>query len=159
NSAGNSGGWSAAISFAIGPPTPPTLTAPAGSSSNTMPTFTWTASVGATRYDLWVSNLSTGQNQFIRQQNLTTTSFTNDTALPVGSYQAWVQALSSNGSSAGWSAGLSFSIVANLPPAAPTLTGPATTITTTTPTFTWTAPDRATQYDLWADNTTTGQSQ
>src|SRR5262249_19038997 len=55
-----------------------------------------------------------------------------------------------------WSAPQYFSIVG---PAAPTINGPAATITTTTPTFTWTASTDATQYDVWANNVTTKQGQ
>jgi hypothetical protein len=155
NNAGNSSGWSATLNFAISGPAAPIFTAPTGSSTNNSPTFTWTATAGANRYDLWVSNLSTGQDQFIRQQNLTTTSFT-PAPLPAGSYTAWVQAFSAAGSLGGWSSGLSFTIVA---PSPPTLTGPASVVTTTTPTFTWNATAGATQYDIWADNATTGQAQ
>jgi predicted phage tail protein len=147
NSAGNTAGWSSAISFTVTGPQPPTLTAPTGASVNTSPTFTWSASPGATSYDLWVENLSTSQVQFIRKPNLTTNSFTPVSPLPVGSYVAWVQAYNGASALGGWSAGLNFSIV---PPAAPTLTGPPATITSTTPTFTWNTSTGATQYDFWA---------
>jgi hypothetical protein len=148
--------WSAGYSFTIMPPTVPTLTAPAGTSGNTTPTFTWTASTDAARYDLWVDNVTTGQSQVIRQQTLTTNTFTALTALPTGTYTAWVEALNNTGDGAGWSAGLSFTISA---PAAPTLTGPAAVISSTTPTFTWNASAGAASYELWADNRSTGQSQ
>jgi hypothetical protein len=156
NSAGNSAGWSAGISFTLTGAAAPTLTAPTGSSSNNSPTFNWTATSGATGYDLWVNNLSTGQNQVIRQQNVTGTTFTPANPLPAGSYVAWVQAFNGSGPLGGWSAGLNFTIVA---PAAPTVTAPAAVITSTTPTFTWNASAGATQYDVWADNLTTGQTQ
>jgi hypothetical protein len=155
NSAGNSAGWSAGLNFTITGPVPPTMTAPVGASVNITPTFTWTASGGATRYDLWVSDLTTGQYPILRQQNLLTNSYTPAVPLTVGSYTAWVQAYNGTVALGNWSAGSSFTIVA---PAAPTLTGPATTITTTTPTFTWTASAGATQYQVWAENTTTGQN-
>jgi uncharacterized protein YkwD len=155
NNVGNSSGWSAGLDFTISGPAAPTWTAPIGSTVNTSPTIAWTASAGATRYDLWITNLSTGQSPVLRQQNLTTNSFTPVTPLPVGSYQAWVEAFNAAGNSGGWSAALSFSII---PPAAPTLTGPATTISTT-PTLTWTASAGATQYDVCVNNLSTGQSQ
>jgi PKD repeat protein len=153
NNAVDPSSWSAGVSFTIN--TAPTMTSPTGSTPNTTPAFTWTTSPGATRYDLWVNNLTTGQNQIVRQQNLTTTFFTAATPLPVGSYIAWVAAFKGT-TSLGWSAGLNFTILA---PAAPTLTGPAATTTDTTPTFTWTASPGASQYDVWAQNQTTGQSQ
>ena len=53
------------------------------------PIFSWTASADAVRYDLSVVN-SSGQVQVIRQQDLTTTSFTATTGLAVGSYDVQV---------------------------------------------------------------------
>jgi predicted phage tail protein len=119
------------------------------------PHFSWTADSDATRYDLWVTDLSTGQDQFIRQPNLTTNSFTAANPLPVGTYVAWVQAFAGTISLGGWSAGLRFSIAA---PAAPTLTGPATG-TSTTPELDWDGSAGATQYDVWVNNLSTGQTQ
>lgn len=148
--------WSAAYGFTINPPAIPSFTAPTGSSTNLTPMFSWTASTDAVRYDLWVTNTTTGQSQIIRQPNLASTSFTPGSVLPVGSYMAWVQAFNNAGNSAGWSAAANFAILA---PAAPVITGPAAVITTTTPTFSWNASTGATQYDVWADNTTTGQNQ
>jgi uncharacterized protein YkwD len=148
--AGGTSPWSAAYNFTITALQPPSLTAPTGSSVNTSPTFSWSASPGATYYDLWVENLSTNQIQFIRQPNLATNSFTPTSPLPVGSYVAWVQAYNGAGALGGWSAALNFSIV---PPAAPALTGPPATITSTTPTFTWNASAGATQYDFYASTT------
>ncbi len=156
DSTGNSAGWSSTLGFTITGPAAPTLTAPTGTSTNALPTFTWTSTTGATRYDLWVANLTTGQGQIIRQQNVATTSYTAAAALPAGSYDAWVEAYNGAIALGGWSTGLTFSIAA---PAAPALTGPAAIITTTTPTFTWNASTDATQYDVWANNTTTGQAQ
>src|SRR4029077_19368542 len=82
--------WSAAYNITITPPAIPTLTAPTGSLAGMTPTFTWTASADATHYDLWVTNLTPGQSQIVRRQNLTTTSYTPAGLLPMGSYVAWV---------------------------------------------------------------------
>jgi hypothetical protein len=120
---------------------------------DTSPTIAWPADANADHYDLWITNLSTGQ--VIRQQDLTANSYTPDTPLRPGPYMAWVRAFDSTGPLGDWSSGLRFTITA---PAAPTMTGPADG-TSTTPTFTWTASDGATQYELWADDLTTGQSQ
>ncbi len=155
NKTGNAAGWSPVLNFTIAPLAVPALTAPTGSSANSSPTITWTASTGAVRYDLWVNNVSTGQTQIIRQQSLTGTSFLASN-LPVGSYAAWIEAFDGANNSSGWSGTFNFSITA---PAAPQGTGPNAVITTTAPTLTWTSSLGATQYDLWADNTTTGQSQ
>jgi PKD repeat protein len=144
--------WSAAYNFTIAPPAIPTLTAPTGSASTLTPSFSWTASTNAARYDLWVNNLATGQ--VIRQRTLTSNSFTPSTALAPGSYVAWVQAYNNAGNSSGWSAGLNFKIGL-----APTLTAPTGSSAVTTPTFVWTAVAGATRYQLWVNNLTTGQSQ
>jgi predicted phage tail protein len=159
NGAGDSSAWSAARDFVIQPPAVPGATAPTGSTSDTTPTFTWTASVDATRYDLWVSNLTTGQSEAIREPNLTTTSYTPTIPLPSGNYRFWVQALNSLGESRGWSPSQTFTVESASAPAIPMPTGPATPTTDNTPTFAWTASPGATRYDLWVANLTTGQAQ
>ncbi len=156
NNAGNSAGWSAVDNFSLTGPPPPTFTAPTAPTTSDTPTISWTASNGATRYDLWISDTTTGQSQVIRQTNVATTSYTPAAPLLAGTYEAWVQAYNGNVALGAWSAGLSFTITA---PAAPVITGPAAVITTTTPTFAWNASTDATQYDVWANNTTTGQNQ
>ncbi len=147
--------WSADYDFAIELPAIPTPTAPSGFTTDRTPTFTWSASSGAARYDLWVDNLTTGQSQVIRQQNLTANSFTPGTNMGLGNYRFFVRSFNEANQSAGWSAGKDFSIVAVAPPvfAAPSDT------TDTTPTFAWTAGAEAVRFDLWVDNLTTGQTQ
>jgi uncharacterized protein YkwD/predicted phage tail protein len=156
STAAGTSAWSAAYTFTITAPAVPAFTAPTGSTTNLTPTFAWTASTDAARYDLVVDNLTTSQWQIIRQQNLTTNAFTPASSLPTGAYEAWVRAFNNAGNTAGWSAILNFTMAL---PAAPTPTGPAAVITTTTPTFTWTASAGATQYDVVAANLTTGQGQ
>jgi hypothetical protein len=151
NSNGQTGGWSQALSFSIAATIPPTFSAPADPSSS-LPTFSWSASPGAVRYDLWVDDSTAGISQVIRQPNLGTNAFTPTTALTIGHmYRAWVEAFNSSGQTGGWSQAYSFSVVATVPP---TLTAPPGSTTATTPTFTWTASSGATSYELWlADNT------
>ena len=81
-------------------------------------------------------------SQYIRQQNVPTNSYTPPAALPVGSYVAWVEA--HNVTILSWKDG-GGQLLTITAPAAPTLTGPAPDITSTTPTFTWTASSGATQ--------------
>jgi hypothetical protein len=45
------------------------------------------------------------------------------------------------------------------PPPAPTVTGPGSTTSSTTPTLTWTASQGAVRYELWVNDLTTGASQ
>src|SRR5262249_17649322 len=112
NSAGSFGSWSSGYSFFIDTTAPaiPTFTGPTSPTAVLTATLAWSSSTGATRYDLWVDNVSTGQTQLIRQQNLATNSFTPANSLPVGSYTAWVEAFDATNQTRGWSAGYSFTI-------------------------------------------------
>jgi hypothetical protein len=155
NAAGETRGWSNAYTFAITAPLAPTVTAPTGTTTNNLPTFTWTSSTGATAYDLYVANNATGAVP-IRVPNLTAATFTATTALPAGSYTVWVRAANADGEFGSWSAGRGFTIQA---PAIPVITAPLGTQNTQTPTFQWTASSGAVRYDLWVSNTTTGADQ
>jgi GEVED domain/Calx-beta domain len=87
------------------------VTSPSGTTSDTAPTFTWRAVQGAARYDLWVDKVG-GPTQIVREQNLTTTSFTPATPLPAGDYRVWVQAISVSGGESPWSLIVEFTITA-----------------------------------------------
>ena len=87
------------------------MLSPIGSTSDTTPTFTWRPVDGAARYDLWVDRLG-GASQVIREQNLTSPSFTSST-LPAGNYRSWVRAVSTTGEFALWSVFVDFTIVEN----------------------------------------------
>jgi hypothetical protein len=92
---------------------------PSGTTGNTTPTITWRVVDGAARYDLWVDQLG-GQSQIIREQNLTTTSFTPTTPLAcTGNYRIWVRAISTTDEDSDWSIPLDFTIADNgvAPPA------------------------------------------
>ena len=75
-----------------------------------MPMFSWSMVANAARYDLWVNDLTTGQMQVIRQQNLTTNTYTPTAALTPGTYVFWVQAFSAAGSGSGWGTPLTFTV-------------------------------------------------
>jgi hypothetical protein len=68
----------------------------------------------------------------------------------------WVRAVGSGGSASPWSAAVSFAI-ASL--GVPTPAGPTGLITGAQPTFSWSAVAGADHYDVWVNDTTTGQSQ
>ena len=70
--------------------------------------------MGAVRYDLWVNQVG-GQPQIIRQQNLTDTSYTSTNLLPIGTYRAWIRAVSSTGEVSPWSVEVAFIITASAP--------------------------------------------
>jgi len=166
NSVGEYSGWSDFVEFTIDAPIPeaPKISAPAAITTNPNARIAWNAVDGAARYDLWVNNLTTGQSPYIRNQNISrNTTYFDPPALPQGSYVAWVRAANGNNEFSPWSLPHAFTVDV-LPPTVPTMTGPvganaSQTVTTTNPTFTWTAAERAVQYDLWVNNVTTGQVQ
>jgi len=102
--------WSPPSDIYVGGRT--TVTSPTGTTGDTTPTFTWTEVQGAVRYDLWVDKVG-GPGQIIREQNLTSTSFTPATPLEAGDYRVWVQAISSEGTESPWSLEVNFTIAAN----------------------------------------------
>ena len=166
NTVGEYSLWSDFVEFTIDAPVPaaPVINAPGAVTSNTSPLIAWNAVAGAAKYDLWVNNLTTGQAQIIRQQNISyKTPYFDTPTLAQGSYVAWVRAANGNSEFSQWSKSYSFTIDI-LPPSTPTMLEPtgalgSQTITTTNPTFKWTAAARAVKYDLWVNNVTTGQVQ
>jgi hypothetical protein len=165
NSVGENSPWSDFVEFTIDVPAPTitTITAPATPTTNVNPRIVWDAVPGAYRYDLWVDYRDGGQNQFIREENITGQNWYDPATLPQGTFTAWVRAANANGEVAPWSPAYMFAVDI-LPPDRPTMTGPtgpdgSLTITTANPTFTWTEVDRAKTYDLWVNNETTGQIQ
>ncbi|MBI3727892.1 MAG: hypothetical protein HY254_06115, partial [Burkholderiales bacterium] len=93
------GPWSSAVDFATGtaPVAPPTaaatLTSPAAFVPTLRPTFGWNAVSGASDYDLWVDDQSTGTSQVVRQTQVSGLSFSPATDLVDGhTYRAWVRA-------------------------------------------------------------------
>lgn len=100
--------WSTGRQFTIA--SPPTLISPVNRVVGNRPEFTWTAVPGATSYDLWVRNLTSGQDNIIRERSLVQSGFQPATALPAGKYQWWVQASSASGLRSTWSTGGQFAI-------------------------------------------------
>jgi hypothetical protein len=153
NAAGQAGDWGSAGSFTILTPAAPTLTGPTDTSWDGLPSITWTNVNGAAGYELYVAN---GIGGAVIDQQVTGTSFTPAVALATGQYQAWVRARNSSGQFGDWSTAESIT-VGQL--ATPTLTGPSGETTNTTPTLSWNAISGAADYELWVDDTTTGQKQ
>ena len=104
-----SGNWSFASDFTVKVTPRPTLTSP-GATSNSTPTFNWTPSTGAVRYELLVNKVGVSSN-VIRQTNLTTNSFKATMPLTSGLYRVWVRAFDSAGLASVWSAALDFRVV------------------------------------------------
>jgi len=144
------------VNFVWNPPAVPTWIAPSGVTATTTPTFTWTASTGASRYDLWVKDSTAGVSQVIRRTILAGTSFRSTTPLVPGHhYQAMVRAYNSLGAASAWSTG-TFTIVLPPPPGAPTVTAPPSP--SLFPIITWTLSAGAVRYDFVMNDTSAGIS-
>ncbi len=118
------------------------------------PALQWQSLYGAARYDLWLNNRTTGQNQFIRDDSIETTSWTPTTDLPIGSYRVWVRAIDATDVAGGWSLGLDFVISPRVNLALMAKLQP-----TSRPPVSWAALAGASKYDIWIDNRTTNEVQ
>jgi hypothetical protein len=105
--------WSTSLDFNIPALTRPTASGPSGSTNNTTPQFTWSAVTAADHYEVWLQNLTTGENP-VQNPRVTTNSWTPTTPLVrTNSYRWWVRALSSNEATASlWSLPLDFLVTA-----------------------------------------------
>jgi hypothetical protein len=163
----NEGGrsaWSAPLSFTVDrrPPGTPAPTAPSGSISTPTPNYRWTVAAGATEYYLWVNG--PGNTPVVQQWydssavcGATSCSVTPTTTLGSANHRWWIQAKNSAGTGP-WSAPMDFIVNTGptTPPGASSPISPSGTITSGTPTYTWTPVSVATEYYLWVSNLTTG---
>ncbi|MFM7059414.1 MAG: hypothetical protein ACKO2P_21080 [Planctomycetota bacterium] len=124
----------------------PVIVAPRGAINTNLPNFVWRGVAEYVRYDLWVDNLTTGQKQVLRLQDLTGTSY--QTVLPFenGSFRAWLRGFDKDNNVSQWSASADFSISVGVGDA-PTLIGPSG-VTTSRPTFRWTGGTRVVTYEI-----------
>ena len=116
------------------------------------PGLSWTPLPGAVKYDLWINNLTTGQEHVVREINLTGGSWTSTASLPMGGYRAWIRGIDANGVSATWSKWVDFYVLPTV-----SVTEALSSTFDTTPTFTWNAVAGATGYDLYLRNFNTGK--
>lgn len=153
---GLTGPWSAPRDFTVLDPAPsgaPTINAPLGTLSIVRPTFSWDAVPNADVYDLWVDNLTTGQNAVIRNRAVVGTSFTPLVSLPEGSYRTWVRAFNEQGDASRWSDPEVFQI--DVPtPGVPTPMTPTGTVSDAMPLLTWTSDSHTATFDLWVNRVT-----
>ena len=142
------------------PSSPPTPLSPSGSLSTRTPSFSWTAVPGATRYHLWVDD-STGNilTPWYTAGEASCGSGTGTCTVSPGRLLAYgpgdfaVQAETGTGTSA-WSSVMTFMVAAPAPPSPPTPLSPSGSLSTRTPSFSWTAVPGATRYHLWVDDST-----
>ncbi|MEZ6062488.1 MAG: hypothetical protein R3C19_19255 [Planctomycetaceae bacterium] len=85
------------------------MTGPADTSDAT-PTFRWTESGGATHYELWVNNRTTGA-RVVYQGSVDGASYTPTADLASGDHSVWVRAWNGSGRS-NWSARYDFVLMA-----------------------------------------------
>lgn len=156
--------WSDPYTFTVDiqRPAVPSIIGPVGEIVNQTittanPTFSWTAAARAVKYDLWVNNLTTGQAQIIRQQNLTGLSYVALNNLPQGNYRAWVRGINSADEVGEWSTVFVFNIdepTPSLPTIVAPKANPAGSVENPNPTFVWTSEFDAPFYEFRLDDTT-----
>ena len=134
--------WSASRFFAVG--ASPGITSPlANEKTGAQPKFVWTSITGAERYEVRVLNRDT--NVYVIQvSNVTGTSYTPTTKLPLGEYQVTVRAISLLGEITNWSAPVNF-----VGGAAPVISRPTNNSSSgRMPSIAWSAVDGATAYNV-----------
>ena len=90
-----------------------TLLTPSGLTSDTTPTFTWTPVTDAVTYEVFVTRADVLTAGIINSTGLVGTSFTPVTPLPVGTYRAWVRAISTTAEIGPWSLQVNFMVTVN----------------------------------------------
>ena len=140
NTAGDLVNWSpqAIINVNVAP-TGLNVTAPGLAGT---PTLNWDAVGGASFFDVWVDNLTTGTPQVIRDTAVVGNSLALST-LTAGSYRVWVRAKDVNGAAYAWSGSFDFEVGR-----APRLLTPIGNGQPARPLFTWTNVSGATRYEL-----------
>lgn len=146
--------WSAARTFRIR--TAPVITSPAsgtGVATTTFPDINWTSVVDTDRYDLWMNNVTTGESQVVRVDDLQTTNFATATAgLSGGTYKVWVRAIAPDGVTGFWSDSIQFSVLST-----PQIIAPGGSTFDRTPEVRWNAVEGAAFYDVWLSRQTAGE--
>ncbi|MBC7967705.1 MAG: hypothetical protein H7Z17_17465 [Fuerstia sp.] len=108
--------WSTGFDFEVG--RAPRITSPTSNGQPARPTITWTLVSGATRYEIWLANLTTGVRE-ISDASLLSTSYTPTTDLTTSNnYRVWIRAFDSSGAASAWSLPATFNIASN-PPKSP----------------------------------------
>ena len=143
------GFWSTGRDFFVN--TPATITSPKQGVAvvdSKFPTIVWSAIPDATKYEVWVNDITSVRIQVVNRTGaaaLSTTSYTPTEGLGSGTYKIWVRGLNSKNEAGLWSAPVTYRVVA-----APTITQPTEEGTfDRTPTFGWTGITGATNYDVW----------
>jgi Ca2+-binding RTX toxin-like protein len=94
----------------------PVIVTPTTATSNNQPEIKWLSVPGAASYTLQVHNISTGQQNFINLSGVTSVSHQVTSPLPLGNYEAYVQAFDASGNASLRSPKRAFTV---LPPFSP----------------------------------------
>lgn len=114
--------------------------------SDPVPTFGWTAVDGATRYAVWVNDVSNSVNQILYTTTETGTAWQATRPLAPGVYRTWVRAYNGFTPIGNWSTPLTFRVSTAI--TVPTITAPIYDGLNTLPTVAWSAVQDATSYDI-----------
>lgn len=150
--AGNDAGWgpwSGQFNFQVN--TRVTVNDPGRFLGTHRPTLTWQALPGAARYDIWINNKSAGVSQVIRNTNVTGTSFTPSSDLPIGTYEAWVRGVDASGIPGTWSTTVLFNVVP-----APVVTQGNNSTFDRSPLLAWQQLNGAVKYEVFLRNQLSG---
>jgi hypothetical protein len=117
NSQFGNGAWSDGMPFEVGggPPSPPTLFSPSGTTADSTPLYRWSVVPGATWYQLWVND-STGTviNRWYTSSQVNASSdecsITPSEAIASGDAMWWVRAWSQATGNGAWSSRGDFSV-------------------------------------------------
>ncbi|GEM_PF-1198032 len=115
---------------------------------DSLPSFNWSATSGAVRYEVEVNNLTTGLSQVILQSQLTATTFRPHEALPAGIY-SWRYRPHNGTAFLPFSDPVSFAILETS--SNPFITDPVGSSVDSRPTVAWSPVALATRYELWVN--------
>ncbi|MCA9062387.1 MAG: hypothetical protein KDA96_04995, partial [Planctomycetaceae bacterium] len=150
NAANEATVWSLGRRFNIAP-TPTTVT-PTGRLPDATPTISWNPLPSAETYELIVRERFGAQNIVIHQTGLTTTTFNQPTALPLGRYSYQIIATNNPHNPAKFSPAVSsvgtYEFVITEPPV---ITAPQSTTFSNHPVVQWTQPLGAGNSEIWIE--------
>lgn len=132
----------------------PRAYSPVGNEQSPRPVWTWSAVSGASRYILWVNDVTRNINAFILQNNLTSPIYLPNDTLAAGDYRFWIRAYNGSSPVSGWSPATDFTITESSAP--PRITAPLNNTINSVPTITWNHITGAASYDVEIIDTAAG---
>ncbi len=149
DTAGNLSGWSSALGFQIDtqPPEVPVANYLPDPFNDTRPTFTWTAAVDASKYRLQAASDASFSSMLIDKSDITSTSYQPQAELAQGVVFWKVAAIDTAGNQSDFSLPKYFTIDTSAP-GTPVINAITTPTKITTPTFSWSAVNGASKYEI-----------